>query len=81
MFEDIIGEVEKEKDVAHVLYAGDGIKSCPICGSSAIFKGAPIYLLNAHTRQRCDCKSCDTIWSLTYDPGFKKYTFEVHKKP
>ena len=80
MFEDIVGGVDKKSDdIAHVV-VGDGIITCPSCGSDDIEKGSPVYLLNKSTKQRCDCKACNAIWSLTYDPVPKKYVFELHKR-
>ena len=80
VFEDIIGGVEKkEDDVAHVI-VGNGVDTCPLCGSDDITKGYPIYLLNNHTNQHCECKDCKATWSLSYDPNNKKYVYEVHNK-
>ena len=76
MFEDIIGEVENKKGDASVI-KGDGITTCPSCGSYSIVKGAPLYLIQKSKTQRCDCKSCNASWSLHYDYVNKKYKYEL----
>jgi len=84
MFEDIIGKsVGKKKDgVAKVVRTGDGVISCPYCGSANIDKGTPLFLISSGTQQLCECKSCARTWSLSYDPVVKKYTYRLHlKKP
>ena len=82
MFEDIIGGVEKEEDLVGVIYIGDGILTCPMCGSDIIFKGPPLYLLNKNTIERCDCKDCKANWSLTYSAALGQYvSVEIGKKP
>jgi len=80
MFEDIIGGAEKKKDDIADVVVGDGIVTCPVCGSDDITKGYPIYLPNNSTDQYCECKSCSTTWSLVHEHNNSKYSFKVHKK-
>jgi transcription elongation factor Elf1 len=83
MFEDIIGEVETKEDLVGVICVGDGILTCPVCGSTTVFKGPPLYLLHKNTsRERCDCKRCKTEWYLTFDAATQQYIhIEIIKKP
>ena len=78
MFEDIIGGVEEE-DVGKV-QPGDGISTCPKCGSYSITKGMPVYLIQGGTTARCECKNCNVVWSLLYDPSIRRYKFELHQR-
>ena len=66
MFEDIIGGVNKERNVAKNLN-GDGIVSCPNCGSHNIIKGKN-NISNPTIKyiQECECASCWTKWSIVY---------------